>query len=64
MFNNFFSENRAVYKIMKKNMEEMRFTCWITKARDTHSECVILNSFPRQQLLQECASMLCFKYIA
>jgi len=59
-----FSENHALYKIMKKNMGEMRFTCWITKAADTHSECVVLISFPRQQLLEECASMLCFKYTA
>ena len=25
---------------MKKNMGEIRFTCWIPKATDTHSECV------------------------
>ena len=36
----FFPENHAVYKIMKKNMGEMRFTCWTPKATDTHSECV------------------------
>ena len=26
----------------------MRFACWITKATDTHSEYVILMTFPRQ----------------
>ena len=46
MFNNFFSENRAVYEIMWKIMVEpdrpqmtiiwrMRIACWITKATDT-----------------------------
>ena len=27
----------------------MRFACWIIKASDTHPECVILATFPRQQ---------------
>ena len=46
LFNNFFSENRAVYEIMSKNVVEperpqmatwrMRVACWITNARDTH----------------------------
>jgi hypothetical protein len=31
----------------------MRFTCWIKKATDLHSECVILIVFPWQQYLQE-----------
>ena len=29
-------------------LRRMRFTCWITKATDTHSEYVILILFPRQ----------------
>jgi hypothetical protein len=28
-------------------------TCWIPKATDTHSECVMLIAFPRQQWLRE-----------
>ena len=62
MFNNFFSENRAVYELMWKNMVEpdrphmtmwcMRFACWITKNIDTHSEYVILIVFPLQQRLR------------
>jgi hypothetical protein len=36
----------------------MRFTCWITKAADTHSECVILIAFPRQKWLRERGSVL------
>jgi len=42
-----FSENRAVYEIMWKNMVEldslqmtiwrMRFTCWVPKATHTHT---------------------------
>ena len=42
----------------------MRIACWITKATDTHSEYVILNSFPLQQRLHELASMLLYTYIA
>ena len=33
--------------------------CWKPKATDTHSEYVILIAFPLQQLLHECASVLC-----
>ena len=49
----FFSENRAVYEIMWKNMVQrdrpqmavwrMRIACWVTKATDTYSEYVIQN---------------------
>jgi hypothetical protein len=49
MFNNSFSENRAFYEIMWKNMVEpdrpqitiwhMRIACWITKATETYSVC-------------------------
>ena len=45
-------ENRTIYKIMCKNMVRagqatitvwnMRIACWIPKARNKHSECVIL----------------------
>jgi hypothetical protein len=42
----------------------IRFACWITGATDTHSEYVIRIAFPRQQWLQECASMLRYTYIA
>ena len=57
----FFSENRAVYEIMWKNLVErgrtqmaiwrMRIACWIPKATNTHSEYVILITFPLQQWL-------------
>jgi hypothetical protein len=36
-----------------------RFTCWITKATDTHSGYAILIAFPRQQWLRGGASILC-----
>jgi hypothetical protein len=54
MFNNLFSENHAVYEIMRKNMVEskqatydniirhMRSACCITKATDTHTQYVML----------------------
>ena len=72
MFNNF-SENCAVYEMMWKNIVEpdrpqMTFwrtciACWMTKATNTHSECVIRIAFPQQQLWHERASMLRFMYI-
>ena len=40
----------------------MHIACWITKATDTYSECVIHISFPRQQWLRERASMLRYTY--
>ena len=42
----------------------MRTACWITKATDTHSECVIFIAFVLQQWLLERASMLRCTYIA
>ena len=70
----FFSENCAVYEIMKKDIVEpdrpqmtiwrMRIACWITKATDTHSEYVILIAFTQQQWLRERTSMLRYMYIA
>jgi hypothetical protein len=69
-FNTIFSGNRAVYEKMwgKCGTAElsaddsiiwrMRSSLWITKATDSHSEYVILISFPRQQWLPERASTL------
>ena len=59
MLNKFFSENRAVYEIMWKNMVErdrpqirrMRVACWIRKATNIHSQYVTLITFPQQQWL-------------
>jgi len=42
----------------------MRFECWIANSTDTHSECVILIDFPRQQWLSEGASLLDYTYIS
>jgi len=74
MFNNFFfSENRAVYEIMWKNVVErgrsqmtiwrMRITCWMTKDTFTHSEYVIHVAFPLQQWLHERVPKLRCMYI-
>jgi hypothetical protein len=41
----------------------MRFACWITKATDTHSECVILIAFAQSKWLRELVSMLLHTYI-
>jgi hypothetical protein len=69
IFNNFFSEIRALYQIMWKNMAEidrprmtiwrMRMACWIPKFTNTHSECVITTAFPLQQRLQEHSLVFC-----
>jgi hypothetical protein len=52
---NFILKNHAIYELMWKNIVEldtpqmtiwhMRFTCWILKATNTHSECVVLVFF-------------------
>jgi hypothetical protein len=70
----FFFENRAIYDIMEKNIEEqgrplttiwrMRIACWITKATYMHLEYVIFIAFLLQQLLDKYASMLHYTYIA
>jgi hypothetical protein len=41
----------------------MRFACWMTKATDTHSQCVILIAFLLQKWLRECSSMLRYRPI-
>ena len=42
----------------------MGIACRITKARDTHSQYVILIVFPLQQWLRERGSMICYTHIA
>jgi hypothetical protein len=49
---------RTRQAIDKKIIWRMRFACCVTKATDTHLECVILIAFPRQQRLRERASVL------
>ena len=65
----FFSKIVPYYEIMWKNIiqpgrpqlkiRRMRLACRIYKATITHSEYVILNVYPLQQLLHECAAILC-----
>ena len=76
MFNDFFfCENRVVYEIKWKicrarqvtddnTIRRMRIACRMTKATDTHSEYVILLSFPLPQRLLKRASVLRYMYIA
>jgi hypothetical protein len=40
----------------------MSFQCWITKDTNTHSEYVVLISFPQQQWLHKHASILRYIY--
>ena len=70
VFSNLFSENLAIYEIRWKNFVEpdrpqmtlrrMLIACWITKAINTNSECVILTGFLPEQLLRESDSKLRF----
>ena len=73
MFNKLFFENCVVCDVTSKNIvlpdkQQMtiwlrRIACWIPKATDTLSGCVILIAFPLQQWLHERTSILRFKYI-
>jgi hypothetical protein len=64
----FFFENRAMFEIMWENITEqgrpqmtiwrMRIVCWIPKATNTHSGCVIFIAFHLQQWLHGRASTL------
>jgi len=66
--------NPALYAIMCKNTLDpgrpqitrwrMRIACWIAKATSALLKYVTIITFPLQQLLQERASMLCFRYNA
>ena len=69
----FFSENRAAYEKMWRNLVQpympqmtiwrMRTECWITKATNAHSQYVILIALLMQQWLRERLSMLRYTYI-
>ena len=58
MFKNFVELGRPL------TMWRMRFSCWMPKDTDTHSEYVILIAFPLQQWLQERASLFRYMHIA
>ena len=45
-------------------IRRMHITCWINKAKDTHSEYVILRAFPRHRMLRESTPLLRYTYIA
>ena len=68
IFGNFFFESHALYEIMWKDVVErgrsqmtiwrMRIACWIPRATNRHSDCVIQIAFPLQQWLHELSLML------
>jgi hypothetical protein len=70
IFNNFF----VVYEIIWKNIVEpdrlqmairhMRIICWIPRATNKYSGCVIFSAFLLQQWLHEGASLLRYTCIA
>ena len=45
-------------------VRRMRIACWIPRATNTHTGCVMLIAFPPQQWLHERPSVLCYTYIA
>jgi hypothetical protein len=69
-----FFENRAVCEVIWKNIVRldrppkairyMCFACWIPKAKNIHSEYVILIAFTLQQWLHESAWVLTLLYVA
>jgi len=71
---NFISENRAGYEVRQVYMVEpdkphmtiwhMRSACWIPKATNTHSQCVISIAFPRYWWLGVRTSMFLYTYVA
>jgi hypothetical protein len=65
---NFIIESRPVYKIMCKNIADLDRSqitiCGIPKAKNTHSDYVILIAFPLQRWLHDRASMLRYMCIA
>jgi hypothetical protein len=73
MFNYLLFENRDGYEIMwaktvqpgrpQLTIWRMRTACRITKATNTHSEYVLLITFPLQQWLHERAPVLRYTYI-
>jgi hypothetical protein len=69
IFNNFFAKIVRLWGNVEKYgtarqvtddniIRRMRFTCWLSNATNTHSECVILIAFPLQQWLRKRAWML------
>jgi hypothetical protein len=64
---NIFSESRAIYEIMWKNIVQSArplMTIWSTRATNIHSDYVIIIACPLQQRLHERASMLRYTYSA
>jgi hypothetical protein len=65
--------NLTVYELMWRNIVErgrpqialwyMRFACWITKAVNTHTICIIIVAFTLQKSLHDRASILRYTYI-
>jgi len=74
MFKNFFPKIVPFYEIKWKNIKEWekpqmtiwrkRVACWIPRATNTHTGCVILIAFPLKHGLHERASMSRFTYSA
>jgi len=73
MFNFFFRKSCSLCDNVEKycrpdrpqiRIWRMHISCWVSKARNTHWEHVILTAFPLQLWLQVHASMLHYTYIA
>jgi hypothetical protein len=73
MWSNFFFRKHARYEIKWKDVERgrpqrtiwrVRIGCWILRATNTHTGCVIVTAFLLQQWLHEGSLMLRRTYIA
>ena len=74
IFSNFFPKPTPFFEIMWKNIVvpdrtqttvwSMCIACWIPKARNVHSEYVILIPFPRQQCLHERDSVVILRCLS
>jgi len=70
-----FFRKRVFYEIMWKKcgtirqatdenkLRRTRIACWITKARNTHSECIILTAFPMKQWSRQRPSMILHTFV-
>jgi hypothetical protein len=45
-------------------IQHMHIACWITMAKDTHPECVIIIALPQQLWLHKCTSIYVYTYTA
>jgi hypothetical protein len=58
LWDNMWKYGTAVRAVGGNIMRRLRFSCWVTKPTETHSEYVLLTAFPRQRWFRERALLL------